>query len=511
MGNFVLAHDLGTTGNKATLYDAEGKLVGSAFYGYTTEYAHPNWAEQDPNHWWDAVTVSSQRLLHEKGVASDDIACITFSGQMMAAVPVDAQGLPLRKAIIWADQRATPQTQWLEERVSFKQVYAITGHRLSESYSLFKILWLRDNQPDIYHGAHKFLHAKDAIVARLTGNFVTDKSDASGMDLYDLEKDTWSATMLEAAEMDSSQLPDVHHSTDVVGAVLPAIAGEIGVAAGTPVVIGGGDGVCASAGAGVVREGSAYNYVGSSSWIALATPRPIYDPAYRTFTYCHLMPDMYMPTGTTQSAGASYQWTRDQLCRIEVQTAEGLHLSPYALMDLEAGQSPIGANGLIFLPYLMGERSPHWNPKAKGAFIGLTIRHSRADMIRAVLEGVTLNLYSILQAFTDQGAQVQAMRLIGGGARARFWNQIMADVYGIPVYRMSVLEEATSMGAALTGGIGVGLYEDFSLAESMNPIDEVIEPNPAAHAFYTELAPIFSASYQVLEPVFEQLHRVGQL
>ncbi|TFG67897.1 MAG: xylulokinase [Anaerolineales bacterium] len=510
MGHYVLAHDLGTTGNKATLYDVDGKLVGSAFYAYKTEYAHPNWAEQDPNDWWDAVTVSSQRLLREKGVAPEDIACITFSGQMMAAVPVDARGLPLRKAIIWADQRATPQTKWLEERVSFEKVYAITGHRLSESYSLFKIMWLRDNQPEIYHSTHKFLHAKDAIVARLTGNFVTDKSDASGMDLYDLEQDTWSTTLLEAAQMDTSQLPDVHPSTDVVGVVLPSIAGDIGVAAGTPVVIGGGDGVCASAGAGVVREGSAYNYVGSSSWIALATRKPIFDPAYRTFSYCHLMPGMYMPTGTTQSAGASYQWTRDQLCRMEVQTADILKLSPYALMDLEAGQSPVGANGLLFLPYLMGERSPHWNPKAKGAFIGLTIRHSRSDMIRAVLEGVTFNLYAILQAFTAQGAKVDAMRLIGGGARARFWNQIMADIYGIPVYRMSILEEATSMGAALAGGIGVGLYAGFDLADTMNPVAEIIEPNPDAHALYSELASIFADSYHALEPVFERLHSVGR-
>jgi xylulokinase len=286
------------------------------------------------------------------------------------------------------------------------------------------------------------------------------------------------------------------------------VADEIGLAAGTPVVIGGGDGVCASTGAGVVAEGSAYNYVGSSSWIALATPEPIYDPDYRTFTYCHLVPGMYMPTGTIQSAGASYQWTRDNVCRLEVQTAELLNIQPYELMDLEAGQSPVGANGLLFLPHLMGERSPHWNPKAKGAFIGLTIRHTRADIIRAVLEGVSMNLCSILQAFLAQDADVKTMRLIGGGARARFWNQIMADVYGIPVYRMSILEEATSMGAALAGGIGVGLYPDFSLADSMNPVEEVIEPDAEAHAAYRSLMQVFFESYEVLVPVFDKLHNI---
>ena len=506
MRQYILAHDLGTTGNKATLYDPDGRLVGSDFSGYTTEYAHSNWAEQDPSDWWDAVVVSSQRLLKKHAISSDEIACITFSGQMMAAVPVDEHGQPLRSAIIWADQRSTPQTQWLEKHVPFDEVYSITGHRLSESYSLFKILWLRDNQPDVYHNTHKFLHAKDFIVAKLTGNFVTDTSDASGMDLYDLENGGWSEIIVEAAEMDITKLPDVHLSTDVVGRVLPDVADIVGVAAGTPVVIGGGDGVCASAGAGVVAEGSAYNYVGSSSWIALATSDPIYDPEYRTFTYCHLVPGMYMPTGTTQSAGASYQWARDNVCRLEVQTAELLDIQPYELMDNEANMSPVGANGLLFLPYLMGERSPHWNPKAKGAFVGLTIRHTRADIIRAILEGVTLNLYTILQAFTAQGAEVEAMRLIGGGAKARFWNQIMADVYGIPVYRMSILEEATSMGAALAGGIGVGMYKDFSLAESMNPIAEVIEPNAASHAVYSELVPIFRETYEVLKPVYSKLH-----
>jgi xylulokinase len=272
------------------------------------------------------------------------------------------------------------------------------------------------------------------------------------------------------------------------------------------VVIGGGDGVCASAGAGVVSEGTAYNYIGSSSWIALATSEPIFDPTYRTFTYCHLVPDMYMPTGTTQAAGASYQWTRDTICRMEVHSSEILSIQPYELMDQQASQSKAGANGLLFLPYLMGERSPYWNPMAKGAFIGLTIRHTRADMIRAVLEGVALNLNNILQAFISQGAHVPAIRLIGGGAKARFWNQIMSNVYGIPVYRMKFLEEATSMGAALAGGIGVGLYSDFSLAESMNPIDEVIEPDLSIHKRYLELFPIFQKAYRVLEPVSEELH-----
>jgi xylulokinase len=505
MKNHLIAHDLGTTGNKATLYDREGALVGSAFYGYDTEYARTGWAEQNPEDWWQAVCISTRQLLQQTGARADDVACIVFSGQMMGCVPLDKYARPLRKAIIWADQRSVEQERWVGERISPEAVYRITGHRLSASYSLCKMLWLRDHQPDIYKATYKFVHAKDSIVARLTGAFVTDPSDGSSMNLYDLERDEWSARILEAAEVDPAQLPELRRSIDVAGEVLPGVAEEVGVAAGTPVVVGGGDGSCAAAGAGVIDEGRAYNYVGSSSWIALSTRKPIYDPNYKTFTFGHVIPGMFMPTGTMQAAGASYQWARDQLCHIEAQAAEALGVSPYEVMNIKAERASPGANGLFFLPYLMGERSPRWNPRARGAFVGLTIRHTRADVIRAVLEGVTMNLRVILDAFTAQGARIDAMRLIGGGARGRFWNRIMADIYGLPVYRLAILEEATSMGAALAGGIGVGLYPDFSMIEQMNAVAEVIEPDPAAQEAYARIYPIFEATYHALVPIYDMI------
>ena len=252
MGTYVIAHDLGTTGNKATLYDRDGALVGASFYAYETDYAQTSWAEQNPEDWWEAVCLSTRRLLSETGVARDDIACITFSGQMMGAAPLDRDGRPMRSAIIWADQRALEQERWIGERLAFEEVYRITGHRLSASYSLAKILWIRDHQPEIYRDAYKFMHAKDCIVARLTGAFVTDPSDASSMNLYDLEAGQWSAVILDAVELPADKLPQIRPSTDVVGEVLSSVADEIGVAAGTPVVLGGGDGACAAAGAGVI-------------------------------------------------------------------------------------------------------------------------------------------------------------------------------------------------------------------------------------------------------------------
>ncbi len=508
MKNYILAHDLGTTGNKVTLYDREGRMIGSAFQGYSTEYAHTGWAEQNPEDWWQAVCISTRNLLQQARIGADQVACIVFSGQMMGCVPLAQTAKPIRNAIIWADQRSVKQERWLGERISADEVYHITGHRLSASYSLCKMLWLRDNQPDIYQATYKFVHAKDAIVARLTGVFVTEPSDASGMNLYGLQQGGWSGRIIEAAGLNPSQLPELRRSTDVVGEVLPSVADDVGVAAGTPVVIGGGDGMCAAAGAGVVREGTAYNYIGSSSWIALATPQPVYDPGYRTFTWAHIVPGMFSPCGTMQAAGGSYQWTRDQLCSPEVQAAQALGISSYELMNIQADKSPAGANGLFFLPYLMGERSPRWNPRARGAFIGLTIRHTRADVIRAVLEGVTMNLRVIKDAFTAQGARIEAMRVIGGGARGRFWNRIMADIYGVPVHRLAILEEATSMGAALAGGVGVGLYPDFSMIETMNRVVEVIEPDAAAQAVYERAFPIFEAAYQALTPIYDMIAEV---
>ncbi|NLF01896.1 MAG: xylulokinase [Anaerolineales bacterium] len=506
---YVLAHDLGTTGNKAVLYDQNGRMAGSATVAYATEYAHPGWAEQDPEDWWRAVCDSTRRLLHEADVAPSELACVAFSGQMMGCVPVDRRARPLRKAIIWADQRAVAQERWVAERVAPADVYRITGHRLSASYSLCKLLWLRDHQSEVYRSAHKFLHAKDAMIARLTGAFVTEPSDASGTNLYDLMNGSWSAPIVDALGLNSEQLPSLRRSIDVVGEVSAEAAEQAGLALGTPVVAGGGDGPCAATGAGVVREGAAYNYIGASSWIALASRQPIWDPAQRTFTFGHVVPGMMMPTGTMQAAGTSYQWARDQLCHLERNQAESVGESVYALMDEAARRSPPGANGLLFLPYLLGERSPRWNPRARGAFVGLTIRHTHSDMVRSVLEGVTLNLRVILCALQAQGAGIEAVRLIGGGARGRFWNQLMADVYGLPVQRMAVLEEATSMGAAVIGGVGVGLYSDFSMAEQMNEAAETFWPNPADRAVYARLAPIFESAYDGLLPVFDALSASG--
>ena len=495
---YVLAHDLGTTGNKANLFDEQGQPVASSFAGYETAYPRPGWAEQEAADWWRAVRDSTRELLASSGVAPGSIAVVSFSGQMMGALPVDEEGVPLRSSIIWADQRATAEAQFLADRCGFQQVYRRTGHRAGASYTAAKMLWMQRHQPELYARTHQFLQAKDYAAYRLTGVFATDYSDASGTNLFDLERRDWAMDMVEAVGLDAHKLPPAYPSTAVIGQLTPQAAAETGLLAGTPVVIGGGDGACATVGAGSVRPGDAYNYIGSSSWIAVTAERPLHDPQMRTFTFAHLDPRLYFPTGTMQAAGGSFDW----LERLLRGGGEG---QLYEELSATAAEVEPGAGGLLFLPYLIGERSPHWNPLARGAFVGLTMRHGRAEMARAVLEGVAFNLKMILDAFLEQGAEITAMRLIGGGARSPLWRQILADVYGLPILRPALLAEATALGAAIAGGVGVGLFPDFGVAHELVQVEEAERPDAAAQARYAEVYPLFQETYQVLEPLFERL------
>ncbi|NQS89089.1 xylulokinase [Patescibacteria group bacterium] len=505
---YILAHDLGTTGNKAALYSSSGKLIASAFYHYGTQYPQVNWAEQNPQDWWQAVCISTRNLLSSAKISKQDVTVISFSGQMMGCLPVDKKGNPLRSSIIWADQRSIRQTEDIKKNIGEDKVYRITGHRISPTYSAAKIMWVRDNQREIFDQTYKFLHAKDYIIYKLTGKFVTDYSDASGMNLFDINKKQWSEKMLNVTKIPLEKLPSLHTSIDVAGEVTKKAGEEISLKAGTPVVLGGGDGPCAAVGSGAVKEGSCYNYIGSSSWIALSTKKPIYDPQRRTFTFCHLDPEMFMPAGTMQSAGGAYQWLKENICQIESCLAEKIKIDPYEIMDLKAESVEPGSGNLLFLPYLMGERSPYWNPNAKGVWIGLTLTHKKAHLIRSVLEGIAFNLRIILNVFEEQGAHIKEVKVIGGGAKGRLLRQIMADVYNKRILRPFLLEEATSLGAAIAGGIGIGIFNDFTTAEKLIKVVEVQEPRLEIQEKYEKLYCIFKDTYQALIPIYEQLASV---
>ncbi len=507
--SYLLAHDLGTSGNKATLFDLSGRLVASAVCEYGIQYPHDRWVEQNPAEWWDAICSSTRELISTAAINSHEIASVSFSAQMMGCLLLDSSGNPLRPMITWADTRAKKQEAWMIAKVGLERGYRITGHRLSASYSAAKLLWVKENEPEIYRDAWKMVHAKDYIIHRLTGQLVTDYSDASSTNLLDIERKVWSEELLEAFEIRPDLLPPLHPSTDVAGTVTAAAAALTGLAEGTPVVIGGGDGSCAAVGAGVVKAGSAYNVIGTSSWISTAAPEPCFDPEMRTFNWVHLDPELYTPCGTMQAAGLSYQWYRNTLCAEEALRAEAEGKSVYSLIDAEASSVPAGSGGLLFLPYLIGERSPWWNHDARGAFIGLSASMTKGYMSRAVLEGVGYNLRIILEAVAAQ-QPIERVSMIGGGAKGRVWLQILADMWGIPLEVPRFQEEATSLGAAICGGVGVGVYESFAACAEFNPTSEVILPNPSNRGRYDDMYGIFQDAYQGLEATYESLALVQQ-
>ncbi|HEY3288556.1 MAG TPA: xylulokinase [Anaerolineae bacterium] len=501
---YILAHDLGTTGNKASLIGADGRPLASVFISYETQYPHPGWAEQNAADWERAVITGTRQLLAVSALPPRQIAAVSFSGHMQGALVVDAAGIALRPAIIWADQRATRQADEMTRAYGADAIYRLTGHRVSAAYTAAKVMWIRDNQPDIYQRIAHVLQPKDYAALLLCGTFATDYSDASGTQLFDLLKRRWSAELLKAFNVRADIFPPAHPSTAIVGHVTADAALATGLVAGTPVVIGGGDGACATVGAATIRAGDAYTYIGSSAWMALSTSKPIFDPEQRIVNFAALDPEMYFSLGNMQAAGGAFDWIERLLRDTGVPDVQHTMLTALA-----AGTSP-GAGGVLCLPYLIGERSPHWNPRARAAFVGLAMSHGRAEMVRAVLEGVSFNLRWILDVLrqltaTDDGGGIRSMRVIGGGMRSALWRQILADVYRMPLLRPHLDSAATSLGAAIAGGIGVGLFPDFSVVEKLIPIEAAEQPDPAVCDVYDKLYPLFQLTYNALSPVFDGL------
>ncbi len=502
MKRYLLAHDLGTSGDKATLFSLEGSLIDSTIRSYQTYYSNNTWAEQNPSDWWKAVCDTTRKLLQKRD--ADEIAAVAFSGQMMGCLCVDGSGTPLRNSIIYSDQRAVKETAFLVEKIGGIEIYRITGHRASPSYSIEKLMWLKRNEPETYKNTYKMLNAKDYINLKLTGTWCTEYNDASGTNAFDIVNRNWSDRIIEAAEIDQKKLPEAFESVRVIGEVTREAAEATGLRAGTPVVAGAGDGGCATVGVGSIREGITYNYIGSSSWISTTTKFPIFDDSLRTFTWVHPVPGYFQPCGTMQTAGSSYNWLKEVICRDEKEKAALLGISPYDLINEEIARSPAGANGLIFLPYLLGERSPRWNPDAKGAWVGLRLETKREDVLRSVLEGITFNLEIILSVM-KQFVPIHEIIVIGGGAKSRVWLKILADMYGIPVVVPSYLEEATSMGAAIVAGVGTGCFENFDVAKKFFTVTDRVEPDPESVVVYGKIKPVFDRCYYALEGIFSEL------
>ena len=503
MGEYILAHDLGTSGNKATLFSTEGVLYKSCTYAYGLYRDNPVWAEQSGEEWWQAVCNSTKELLKSCKIKSDEVKAVSFSGQMMGCLPVDREGRPLRRAIIWADQRAGRQAHSLREKIEEDRFYRINGHRNTASYGIQKAMWIKEEEPEIYRNTYKFLNAKDYMVFRLTGKFYTDCSDANSMDCFELSSRRWSEEIVEASGIDIEKLPKIVESVFYVGNVTEKAAKETGLSVSTKVIMGAGDGVAANVGAGCVTPGRFYCCIGTSAWVAGTSETPVLDEKRRTVCWAHAVPGLYSPNGTMQYAGGSYKWLKDTVCREEINLAQIQKCSPYEIINERIGRCKAGADGLLFLPYLLGERAPRWNPYAKGVFFGITPSTTREQILRSVMEGIFMNLGKCLEILTG-GNTPDEMLLIGGAARSSQWQQCAADVFRTEVCVPSFLEEANSMGAAVIAGVGSGIYKDFSAIEKFIKIKEKRMPDSDSEKIYRDLGEKYEKLYQALISVFHE-------
>lgn len=494
----IISHDLGTTGDKATLVSDEGEVLAAVTSTYPTDFGPRGKAEQAAEAWWTAVCAATRQLLERSGTDAGEVEVVSFSGQMMGAVLLDGAGSPVRPAIIWADTRSVTETATLVERVGMERGYKITGHRLNPTYSLSKIMWVREHEPVAFARTQRVVLAKDFVAYRLTGVLATDPSDASSTNAYDQAAGTWSEELIEAAGLSRTLFPDIVASTAVLGTVTAEAAAACGLRAGTPVVMGGGDGPMGALGAGIIApESGAYAYLGSSSWVSVAADAPLHDPQMRSMTFNHVVPGRYVPTATMQAGGASLEWV--------VETLAPGQADRYPRLLAEAAQVQASQDGLYFLPHLLGERSPYWNPAARAVFAGLGRHHGPAHLTRAVLEGVAFNLYTGLLAFVENGTAIRAVDAIGGAANSPLLLQIFADVWGVPVTRRDLVDEATAVGAAIVGGVGVGIFDDFAVAGRFSAELSSQHPDADRHERYGREHALFLEAYQRLEPWFGKL------
>ena len=499
----ILAHDLGTTGNKATLFGADGRLVASAFAPYTVHYPRPGWAEQDPEEWWNAVCAATQKLVSACPDACAELAAVGFSGMMNGCLLVDDHGAPLHPAMIHADIRSVSQCERIGSQIGEACAYALTGNRIAPYFTLGKLAWLRENAPEIVAKAHWCVQTKDFVQARLTGVWgVTDRSDASLTGCFDIENGAWSPEMVAASGVAAALFPEVRSSTSIIGKVSAEAARETGLRPGLPVVIGGGDGACATAGAGAIVGGDTYHYLGGTSWIAAVTDGYRPDPERRLSVFCTLDPAFNVLYGTVQSAGSSVDWFRETIGT----GGHGPDEDNFAALERLAASAPAGSRGLFFLPYLAGERSPIWDARARGAFIGLSSAHRRAELARSVFEGVAYALRSNLAVLGQLGLAPDAVRVLGGGMRSPLWRAIFAAVYGRPLILMDRLSEATSCGAAMAAAVGVGLVPNLSAAAALfAPVGDREAPDSELSATYARGFTFFQTLYPALSDRFAAL------
>ena len=501
MKNKLIACDLGTGGIKASLFDACGVSLAEVFQQYETFFPHENWVEQRPGDWWKAVCAAIRALLELSRCSADEIACAALSGHSLVAVPLDENGKLLKDQVpIWCDMRAEKQVSRFFSSLSYEDWYLTTGNGdPPETYTIFKLMWERDNEPDLFSATRMILGSKDYINYRLTGRMCTDPSYASGFGVFNLKKWDYEERFFQAAGISSSIFPPILPSDSVIGCVTPEAAAACGLNPGTPVACGAVDNTCMSLGATGLEEGRAYASLGSSSWIAVTSRTPIVDVRTRPFVFAHARKGFYTSAVSIFSAGNSFRWLRDT-CFQEC----GSGTEAYDAMNREAAGSPIGSRGVLFNPTLAGGSAQEPSPRLKGGFMGLTLATTRGDLTRAAMEGVALALRKTLDILKTQTALSGDMLLTGGCSKSALWRRIFCDVFAMPVLKTNVDQDAASLGAAALAANSVGLWEGYDIIAKIHRQEERLEPDAESVKQYEKLLPIYGEWTETLARLADQ-------
>ena len=507
---YVIGIDLGTSGTKTVLFDENGNTISSDLEEYPLYQPHPGWAEQDPMDWWNAVVEGIKGVIRKSGVNPSEIKGIGLSGQMHGLVLLDKNGKVLMRSIIWCDQRTSEECEDITKAVGAKRLIEITANPALTAFTASKIMWVKKHHPEIYEKAAKILLPKDYIRYMLTGEFATEVSDASGMQLLDIPNRCWSDEVLSKLEIDKSLLGKVYESQEVTGKVNKETARLTGLTQDTIVVGGAGDQAAGAVGNGIVKPNVVSSTIGTSGVVFACTDKITIDKKGRVQTFCHAVPNTWHIMGVTQAAGLSLKWFRDNFCGSEKETAELCGTDVYNILNKEAALSKLGANGLIYLPYLMGERTPHLDPFAKGVFFGLTARHKKSDMIRAVMEGVGYSLKDCMDIIEEMGVQPKEVRASGGGGKSKLWRQIQSDMFNSKIVTINS-SEGPALGVAILAMVGLNMYSSVGEAcdhiihtvTSQDPIAENNKMYDKYHAVYKDL-------YTALKPQFAKISKLEE-
>lgn len=500
MNRKIISFDLGTGGNKASLYDVEGNCLASAFVPYSTQYPQVGWHEQRPLDWWDAVVESTRKLMMSSGVDKNDIVCLGISGHSLGAVPVDKEGNLLRETTpIWSDIRAQKEAEDFFSRVDPTAWYLMTGNGFPAAcYTIFKVMWYRNHEPEMFQRVHKILGTKDYINFKLTGAMKIDFSYASGTGIYDLKGWKYDPDFIKASGIPAEVWPEIVPSTEVIGEVCPDIADLLGLGLGVKVVCGGVDNSCMALGAKNIRDGRVYTSLGSSAWIAVSAEEPVLDKNYKPYVFAHVIPNMFTSAVSIFSAGTSFTWVKDNLCEDLIAESNATNQDVYSLMNEVAKKAPVGSNKLLFNPSLAGGTSQDASVHIRGAYIGLDLKHGKPELIRAAMEGIAMNLRLRLDLLRKYTKLEDEILFVGGGAKSRFYLGIFADAFNTRILKTNIDQDAGALGAAAIAAVGCGLWDSFDRIDAIHKMVEFVEPNKENNCKYEKLLPVFdlAADYQ---------------